>query len=187
MCIIMRWSQNHSASWAERFRTSSLLCTHKLCDYYCPIPILSPFLFTPSLYAPILKLQNFSFTCVQWQLYCKITDNVAMSVVAALRKNFAIRKNTFHCHGPREYYESGKISLLFQHYSGILLSTYYSQNYGSIIQRVTKVKKCVVFSRKLLHCRDRALPPLDGHTYDCPFFLWITRMRIVHTLVFLAM
>ena len=63
MCIIMRWSRNRSASWAERFRTSSLLCTYKLCDYYTPIPILSPFLFTPSLYAPILNLQDFSFTC----------------------------------------------------------------------------------------------------------------------------
>ena len=68
MCIIMRWSRNHSASWAERFRTSLLLCTYKLCDYYSPIPILSPFLFTPSLYAPILNLQDFSFTC----LYCVI-------------------------------------------------------------------------------------------------------------------
>ena len=63
MCKIMRWSQNRSASCAERFRTSSLLCTYKLCDYYSPIPILSPFLFTPSLYAPILNLQDFSFTC----------------------------------------------------------------------------------------------------------------------------
>ena len=63
MCIIMRWSRNHSATWAERFRTSSLLCTYKLCDYYSPITILSPFLFTPSLYAPILNLQDFSFTC----------------------------------------------------------------------------------------------------------------------------
>ena len=49
MCIIMRWSRNCSASWTERFRTSSLLCTYKLCDYFTPIPILSPFLFTPSL------------------------------------------------------------------------------------------------------------------------------------------
>ena len=65
MCIIMRWSRYHSASWAERFRTSSLLCTYKLCDYYSPIPILSLFLFTPSLYAPILNLQDFSFTCTQ--------------------------------------------------------------------------------------------------------------------------
>ena len=62
MCIIMRWSRNRSASWAERFRTSSLLCTYKLCDYYTPIPILSPFLFTPSLYAPILNLHDISFT-----------------------------------------------------------------------------------------------------------------------------
>ena len=59
MCIIMRWSRNRSASWAERFRTSSLLCTYKLCDYYTPIPILSPFLFTPSLYVAILNLQDF--------------------------------------------------------------------------------------------------------------------------------
>ena len=65
MCIIMRWSRNLSASWAKRFRTSSLLCTYKLCDYYTPIPILSLFLFTPSLYAPILNLQDFSFTCIQ--------------------------------------------------------------------------------------------------------------------------
>ena len=47
MCIIMRWPRNRSASWAERFWTSSLLCTYKLCDCYSPIPILSPFLFTP--------------------------------------------------------------------------------------------------------------------------------------------
>ena len=65
MCIIIRWSRNCSASWAERFRTSSLLCTYKLCDYYTPISILSPFRFTPSLYAPILNLQDFSFTCIQ--------------------------------------------------------------------------------------------------------------------------
>ena len=64
MCITMRWSQNRSTTWAERFRTSSLLCTYKLCDYYSPIPILSPFLFTPSLYVPILNLQDFSFTCI---------------------------------------------------------------------------------------------------------------------------
>ena len=63
MCIIMRWSRSRSASWAERFRISSLLCTYKLCDYYTPIPILSPFLFTPSLYVAILNLQDFSFTC----------------------------------------------------------------------------------------------------------------------------
>ena len=62
-CIIMRWSRNRSASWAERFRNSSLLCTYKLYDYYTPIPILSPFLFTPSLYVAILNLQDFSFTC----------------------------------------------------------------------------------------------------------------------------
>ena len=63
MCIIMRWSRNLSASWAEKFRTSSLLCTYKLCDYYSLILILSPFLFTPSLYVAILNLQVFSFTC----------------------------------------------------------------------------------------------------------------------------
>ena len=63
MCIIMRWSRNLSANWVERFWTSSLLCTYNLCDYYTPIPILSPLLFTPSLYAPILNLQDFSFTC----------------------------------------------------------------------------------------------------------------------------
>ena len=28
MCIIIRWSRNHSPSWAERFQTSSLLCTY---------------------------------------------------------------------------------------------------------------------------------------------------------------
>ena len=66
MCIIMRWSRNLSASWVERFRTSSLLCTYKLCNYYSPIPILSPFLFTPSLYVAILNLQNFSFTCIYY-------------------------------------------------------------------------------------------------------------------------
>ena len=36
MCIIMRWSRNFSANWAERFRTSSLLGTYKLCNYYTP-------------------------------------------------------------------------------------------------------------------------------------------------------
>ena len=41
-------------------------------------------------------------------------------------------------------------------------------------------EKVVAFSLKLLRCRDRALPLLDGHTYDRPFFLWIARMRIVH-------
>ena len=33
----------------------------KICDYYSPIPILSPFLFTLSLYATILNPQDFSF------------------------------------------------------------------------------------------------------------------------------
>ena len=42
-------------------------------------------------------------------------------------------------------------------------------------------EKFVAFSLKLLRCRDRALPPLDGYTYDRPFFLRIIRMRIVHT------
>ena len=40
----MRWSRNRSACWAEGFWTSPLLWTYKLCDYYSPIPILSPFL-----------------------------------------------------------------------------------------------------------------------------------------------
>ena len=31
--------------------------------------------------------------------------------------------------------------------------------------------------------RDRVLPPLDGHTYNWLFFLWITHMCIVHTQV----
>ena len=44
-------------------------------------------------------------------------------------------------------------------------------------------QKFVAFSLQLLRCRDRALPPLDGHTYDGPFFLRITHMRIVHTKV----
>ena len=35
-----------------------------LCDYYSSIPILSPFLFTLSLYVAILNLQDFSFTCL---------------------------------------------------------------------------------------------------------------------------
>ena len=52
------------AGWAEKFRTTSLLCTYKLCDYYSPIPNMSPFLFTPSLYVAILNLQDFSFTCI---------------------------------------------------------------------------------------------------------------------------
>ena len=68
----LRWSRNLSASWAERFRTSSLLCTYKLCDYYSPIPILSPFLFTPPLYVAILNLQDFSFTCSNGGLAPKI-------------------------------------------------------------------------------------------------------------------
>ena len=38
-------------------------------------------------------------------------------------------------------------------------------------------------SLKLLHCSDRVLLPLDGHTYGRPFFLRITCMRIVHTQV----
>ena len=59
---ITKYVRNRSASWAERFQTSSLLCTYKLCHYYSPIPILSPFLFTPSLYVAILNLQDFSFT-----------------------------------------------------------------------------------------------------------------------------
>ena len=43
---------------------------------------------------------------------------------------------------------------------------------------------CVAFSLKLLHCRDRALPPLDNNTYGQPSFLEITRMCIVYTQVF---
>ena len=58
MCIMMRWPQNLSASLAEKFWTSALLCTYKQCDHYSPIPILSPFL---SLYVTILKLQDFLF------------------------------------------------------------------------------------------------------------------------------
>ena len=46
-------------------------------------------------------------------------------------------------------------------------------------QCATEVKMFVVFSLKLLRCRDRVLPPLDGHTYCWPFFLRITLMRIV--------
>ena len=86
MCIIMRWSQNGSASWAERFRTSSLLCTYKLCGYYTHIPILSPFLFTPSLYAPILNLQDFSFTCIQsTTVLCDIIELCTCAMVNHLR------------------------------------------------------------------------------------------------------
>ena len=70
MCIIMRWPRNLSASWAERCRTFSLLCTYRLCDYYSPIPILSPFLFTPSLYVAIFNLQDFSFTCIMIKAPC---------------------------------------------------------------------------------------------------------------------
>ena len=63
---IMRWSRNHSVSWAERFRTSSLLCTYKLCDYYSLIPILSPFLFTSSLYMwPLSICKIFHLHCIQ--------------------------------------------------------------------------------------------------------------------------
>ena len=60
MCIIMRRSKISQRD----FGTTSLLCTYKLCDSYTPIPILSPFLFTPSLYVAILNLQDFSFTCL---------------------------------------------------------------------------------------------------------------------------
>ena len=59
MCIIMRWSQNCSASWAEIL---DLIIMH--IQSYSPIPILSPFLFTRSLFAPILNLKDFSFTCI---------------------------------------------------------------------------------------------------------------------------
>ena len=48
-------------------------------------------------------------------------------------------------------------------------------------QRATKVKIFVAFSLKPLRSRDGAIPPLDGHTFGRPFFLRITRMRIVHT------
>ena len=77
MCIIMRWSRNYSASWAERFWTS-LLCTYKLCDYCSPIPILSPFLFIPSLYALILNLQDFSFTCLISSCICSCLQNMLL-------------------------------------------------------------------------------------------------------------
>ena len=79
----MRWSRNLSASWAERFRTSSFICTYKLCDYYSPIPILSPFLFTPSLYAPILNLQEFSFTCKM----CFAMNYQSLSKLESVLKN----------------------------------------------------------------------------------------------------
>ena len=58
-------------NFVERFWTSSLLCTYKLYDNYSPIPILSPFLFTPSLYVAILNLQYFLFSCV-YNTYRKI-------------------------------------------------------------------------------------------------------------------
>ena len=92
MCIIMRWSRNRSASWAERFRTSSLLCTYKLCDYYTPIPILSPFLFTQSLYVAILNLQDFSFTCTY---YCVFLDNGDVYEHQTLHKFYP----SYGCHG----------------------------------------------------------------------------------------
>ena len=41
-------------------------------------------------------------------------------------------------------------------------------------------QKIVAFSLKLLRCRDRALPPLDGIHRVGQFSLRITRMRIVH-------
>ena len=96
MCIIMRWSRNHSATWAERFRTSSLLCTYKLCDYYTPIPILSPFLFTPSLYAPILNLQDFSFTCDNLQL-CTLVISLSQQCGASFKKSWMRRHLTIAC------------------------------------------------------------------------------------------
>ena len=42
-------------------------------------------------------------------------------------------------------------------------------------------QKFVEFSLKLLRCRDRALPSLDGHTQS--FFLRKTRMCIIHAQV----
>ena len=49
-----------------------------------------------------------------------------------------------------------------------------------VLSRQRRSKKFVAFSLKPLHCWDRAIHPLDGHTFGQPFFLRITRMRIVH-------
>ena len=51
-------------------------------------------------------------------------------------------------------------------------------------QRATKVKKFVGFSLKPHRCRDPALPPLYGHAYSRPFFLY--SMRICSACVFLV-
>ena len=63
MCIIMRRSKISLPNLLSDFGTTSLLCTYKLCDYYSPI--LSPFLFTPSLYLAIviLSAQTLSVVC----------------------------------------------------------------------------------------------------------------------------
>ena len=52
----MRWSQNHSASWAERFQTSSFICTYKSCDYLVPFHPCLLFFFV--LYVAILYRQD---------------------------------------------------------------------------------------------------------------------------------
>ena len=54
--------RNLSAQLAERIQDHLIIMHIKLCNYYSPIPTLSPFLFTPSLYVAILNVQDFSFT-----------------------------------------------------------------------------------------------------------------------------
>ena len=49
MCIIMGGSKIAQLVGQRDFEPPHFYA-HKLCDYYSPIPILSPFLFTPSLY-----------------------------------------------------------------------------------------------------------------------------------------
>ena len=45
MCIIIRWSLNHTASWEDRIWTSSLLYAPvNYVTIYSPIPTFSPFL-----------------------------------------------------------------------------------------------------------------------------------------------
>ena len=78
MCIIISRSEISLPNQPSNFRTTSLLWTYKLCDYYSPIPILSPFLFTPSSYMAILNLQDFSFTCFHSLLKPKDISSVLL-------------------------------------------------------------------------------------------------------------
>ena len=62
------------SSWAERFQTSSFLCTYKLCDYYSPI--LLSFLHHSYMW-PFSICKIFSFTCTLLALWLQQTSTVA--------------------------------------------------------------------------------------------------------------